>query len=68
MRRRASARVDDLEHAGAAPGRAIVLARLGLEAEHTQPRLMTVSGILSPWGGSWAGDTKDYMHFSHNGS
>jgi hypothetical protein len=19
------------------------------------------------WGGSWAGDTKDYMHFSHNG-
>ena len=20
------------------------------------------------WGGSWAGDTKDYMHFSHNGS
>ena len=19
------------------------------------------------WGGSWSGDTKDYMHFSHNG-
>jgi hypothetical protein len=19
------------------------------------------------WGGSWSGDTKDYMHFSHTG-
>jgi hypothetical protein len=19
------------------------------------------------WGGSWTGDTKDYMHFSYNG-
>ena len=25
------------------------------------------SSIGWEWGGSWTGNTKDYMHFSHNG-
>ena len=44
-----------------------------LDRSHLRPGMVTPAVVAAfasigwGWGGSWAGSTKDYMHFSHNG-
>jgi hypothetical protein len=33
----------------------------------TRRAVQAFASVGWEWGGAWAGDTKDYMHFSHNG-
>jgi hypothetical protein len=44
-----------------------------LDRSNMRPGMVTPAVIRAfasvgwGWGGSWTGDTKDYMHFSYNG-